>query len=303
MTGSKSKPSLRIQSVLYRTDAGAVARAFTHALRAVEKARQAGLVDYVEMVWGDCSPQPVLDEAAQARLAELAGDGVVRRYVFFGENKGHGGAQNALFNGCGADYLLVLNPDVLMAPDCLVELMRPFRVASTGTVEARQLPIEHPKDYSVATGETGWASGACCLIDGTAARQVGLFDADSFFLYCDDVDLSWRLRLSGRRIVFQPSAVGFHDKRLKRNGAWSAGDAEAYYSAEAALFLAHKWSRPDLVDRHLRAFHASKETHLHRAAETFERRRTDGGLCAPLDPKHTVAEFIDGDYAVRRFRL
>jgi GT2 family glycosyltransferase len=39
--------------------------------------------------------------------------------------------------------------------------------------------------------------------------EVGLFD-NAFFMYYEDVDLSWRLRLSGYKLLLAPSSIVFH---------------------------------------------------------------------------------------------
>ena len=134
-------------------------------------------------------------------------------------------------------------------------------------------------------------------------NEVGGFDASSFFLYCDDVDLSWRVRRSGYRIIFQPAAVCFHDKRLSPGGDWQPSDAEKYYSAEAALLIAHKWSRPDLVAKHIKMFVNSGVDHLCRAAAEFARRRDEGKLPEPLDAQHDVGNFIEANYGPQRFTM
>ena len=51
--------------------------------------------------------------------------------------------------------------------------------------------------------------GAAAALDTAAVRAVGGFD-DDYFLYYEDTDLSWRLRLAGLRIVYAPSAVVRH---------------------------------------------------------------------------------------------
>ena len=140
-------------------------------------------------------------------------------------------------------------------------------------VEAKQLPIEHPKDYDRATGETSWAATACALLPADLLERLGGFDAETFFLYCDDVDLSWRVRLAGRTVVYQPSASVFHDKALGARGAWVAGEAERRFSAEAALLSAYKYDRDDIVAGALQYFGASDEPHLRAAVEEFGRRK------------------------------
>jgi len=51
--------------------------------------------------------------------------------------------------------------------------------------------------------------GAAVVLRTSALRDVGLFDED-FFLYYEDSDLSWRLRLAGYRIEHCPDAVVRH---------------------------------------------------------------------------------------------
>jgi len=51
--------------------------------------------------------------------------------------------------------------------------------------------------------------GAALLFRRTALEDVGLFDED-FFMYYEDMDLSWRLRRRGWKIVYVPNAVVRH---------------------------------------------------------------------------------------------
>jgi GT2 family glycosyltransferase len=52
-------------------------------------------------------------------------------------------------------------------------------------------------------------SGGAALLRRAAAIEVGGFPAP-FFLYYEDTDLSWRLRLAGWSIRYQPTAVVHH---------------------------------------------------------------------------------------------
>ena len=295
--------SLRVQSVLYNSDPKSVLRALTRLVRAVQIAKARDLVSTVELAWGDGSKTAVFDAAGLERAKSIAAGVIDLRYVVFGENKGTARGHNSLFESCEADFLLVMNPDVLLSPECLLELFRPFKVGNTGIVEARQLPIEHPKDYQPETGETSWASTACCLVPSRLMRMVRGFDADTFFLYCDDVDFSWRVRLAGFKVVYQPSAFVFHDKRLLPDGRWESGAAERYYSAEAALLLAHKYSRPDVLEHLLRVFSESNDPNFKKAVQEFKARKKRDELCPPIDPNHAVGEFVNGAYANHRFSL
>jgi GT2 family glycosyltransferase len=52
-------------------------------------------------------------------------------------------------------------------------------------------------------------SGGAAVLRTMAVRAVGGFPAD-WFMYYEDTDLSWRLRLAGWRIVYTPDAVVWH---------------------------------------------------------------------------------------------
>ncbi|MGZ6125547.1 MAG: glycosyltransferase family 2 protein, partial [Myxococcales bacterium] len=64
--------------------------------------------------------------------------------------------------------------------------------------------------------EIAFASGAAVLFRLDALLAAGLFD-DDLFLYQEDMDLSWRLRLSGWRLALAPRSVVFHKYAFTRN--------------------------------------------------------------------------------------
>jgi GT2 family glycosyltransferase len=296
------RPSLQIQSVLYGNDVLALDRGLDSLARAAEVATDRGAVGRVTLAYGDCSPAPTFADADVAdRRQQLEPSGVHLRYEYFDENLGSAEGNNRLWSGIDTDLVLILNPDTVLAPDALVELVEPLRAGNVGIVEGRQLPIEHPKTYDPHTGDTSWASGACSMVPMSVIRRIGGYDSTSFFLYCDDVDFSWRVRLAGYRVVHRPSARVFHDKRLNPDGSWPVAPAEEYYSAEGALILAHKYSRPDRV-RTIRRQLSSYGSELERkAVATFERRRETGDLPQPIDERHEVGQFVDGNYAEHRY--
>jgi GT2 family glycosyltransferase len=297
------QPSLGAQGVLYHNDLESIDRALAAMGRAAEIAIAEGVCSSVSVHYGDSSARPCISEEELRRLRAFHGRHLRIEYQFFNANLGSAGGHNQISQSNPADFLLLMNPDVILSPRALEIMLGEFTTPGVGIVEAKQLPIEHPKDYDIKTGETSWGSGACTMIPARLFRQVGGYDSDSFFLYCDDVDLSWRVRLTGFKIIFQPAAVGFHDKRLSVDASWQPTEAEKYYSAEAALLLAYKWSRADLTERHLEDFARVGDEHLLRASAEFERRKVERILPTPLDPDHRVAQFIVGNYAKHRFSL
>ena len=295
--------SVGVQSVLFNNEFLAIDRATGALARAAELAISGSACARVTLQYGDSSPSRCLSEEYLETLRRRYGHAVAITYEFFSANMGSARGHNRLAKSNSADILLVQNPDVVVSPRLLEVMLGEFAAAGVGMVEAKQLPIEHPKDFDARTGETSWATTACAMIPRVLFETLGGFDADSFFLYCDDVDFSWLVRLAGYKVIFQPAAIVFHDKRLAPDGAWQPSGAEKYYSAEAALFLSYKWSREDVTEDCLSQFEGSQIEYLVRAAREYRRRKGAGQIPAQLDPGHKIGQFVDGMYAVHRFPL
>ncbi|TFB82583.1 glycosyltransferase family 2 protein [Cryobacterium algoricola] len=293
--------SLAVQSILYQNDVEEIIRAARATSNAATYARENGFLSDWWLMLGDSSPSQLLDAVALDTIRGLVEEsGGQFSYEFFDRNRGHGGGHNKLAQGGSTDLLLFLNPDGIVAPDTLAALMQTVR-DDVGVADARQLPMEHPKNFLAKTGDTSWASGACAMTQRAAFDLVSGFDTETFFMYCDDVDYSWRLRLHGYRVVFEPGARLFHDKRLTTSADWQPGEAEVYYSAEAAVLLAYKYSRSDLATEILEAFRTSGDEAQWRAANEFANRRRLGTLPTQLDENHDIGAFVAGNYAVHRY--
>jgi N-acetylglucosaminyl-diphospho-decaprenol L-rhamnosyltransferase len=122
--------------------------------------------------------------------------------------------------------------------DCLERLVAAAeRDTRAALIEAAQFPIEHPKAYDPVTLETNWCSAACLLIRRDAFLELGGFD-EGLFLYCEDVDLSWRAWLAGWRCLYVQGARCLHvteDQDLAK-----ARSAELLHSAVGHLYLRRK---------------------------------------------------------------
>ncbi|MEO3945594.1 hypothetical protein [Gorillibacterium sp. CAU 1737] len=297
--------SLQVQSVLYHTEPENVKRSLQSIAEAANYALTHKTFTKVSVCYGDCSSIPVFTDVEIDELSERYRGILELQYIFWGENHGTAKGHNLLAKQCHSDYILVQNPDIVTAYDAICLLFEPFRMSKSavGMSEARQMPIEHPKYYDSETGETSWSSTACTMFPKKVFDEVGGFDEGTFFLYCDDVDFSWMVRLKGYKIIYQPAAVVFHDKSLSQSAEWEPTSAEKYFSAEAGLLLPYKWSRKDLTDKILSFFKKSSEPHFLKAAAEFERRKAEGRLPKQVDKLHKVSEFIDGNYGKMRFTL
>lgn len=127
------------------------------------------------------------------------------------ENAGFGTASNCSAKAGHSPYILFYNVDTAICSDAFSQLEKAILQAdeNTAVFELRQLPFEHPKFYDPVTLKTSWTSGAAFVMTRKAFELTGGFD-ESIFMYCEDVDLSWRVRLAGYDIQYVPKAVTYH---------------------------------------------------------------------------------------------
>lgn len=294
--------SVAVQSIVFNNPIDELERAALAVAQSCANAVNSGGVVGWRYVIGDCSPEPLFSAADQRRFAErIVAAGGVFSYEFFGDNLGSAAGHNRLARTHGDELIVILNPDAMIAPLAIGYLAQVLEDPRVGSAEARQVPLEHPKQYDPRSFDTEWSSTACMMTSREAFDRVGGFDSKTFFLYCDDVDYSWQLRLHGYHLKYVPWATVFHDKRLSIRGEWLASEAELYHSALAAILLAHKYSRGRLAKKLVREFTTSPNQHLRDAAAEYERRKREGELCTPVDRHRRVARFTDGKYTEHRF--
>jgi GT2 family glycosyltransferase len=295
--------SVGVQIVIYDNSVDQLVRVAAGVAASVRAARTAGAVDRVVVRFGDCSPTPALDvEGQHAIRGELDGAVDDVSFTFFDANLGSAGGSNALAALGNDSVIWVLNPDTYPAPTAASELLAGLTCGNdVAAAEARQIPVEHPKWYDPQTGDTGWVTAACVMFRRSAFDAVGGFDSHFFPLYCDDVDVSWRLRLAGWRLVQVPRAVVFHDKRPYLDGSVRWSPTEARSSILARLWLYRRYGRPDLERALLDDLEGSADNEFGEVAAEFRQRVAAGDVPEIIDGASTVAEFVDGQYAPRRF--
>lgn len=128
-----------------------------------------------------------------------------------GQNLGFGRGNNYGFDKGCSEYVFFLNPDTELMENTMFELEKAIKISEKNFVawECRQKPYEHPKMYNILTGETSWASGACIIVKRDIFAKIGGFDP-KIFMYAEDVDISWNIRLHEYKIKYVPKAVVIH---------------------------------------------------------------------------------------------
>jgi GT2 family glycosyltransferase len=156
-----------------------------------------------------------------------------------GFGAGHNAMMGAAFDA-DADIYIAVNPDGALHPDAVAALVRMMQAADgRALVEALQFPSEHPKPYSATTFDTPWISGACVAIPKAAFEELGGFD-DQFFMYCEDVDISWRARANGFALKTCPRALFLH---AVTNREQKPETLRMIF--ESGVLLARKWGAPE----------------------------------------------------------
>ena len=159
-------------------------------------------------------------------------------------NNGFARGINLLARQGTAEWLFILNPDTELQSGCLEVLVsRANADPRIAMCEARQQPRPHPKTYDPRTGETTWCTGAATLVRRSAFQELGGFDENIFFMYCEDVDLSWKFWLRGWKCIYLPEAVVTHYTQDILPG--KRRTLENYFSFRNSLFLFYRFGAGD----------------------------------------------------------
>ena len=126
-------------------------------------------------------------------------------------NRGYGAGQHCAINATRSPWILIGNVDVEWSPNLVSGLLQQAMIDDDDVAawEPRQTPFEHPKHYDPVTGETTWQSHACVLMRRSAYKEVGGYDP-AFFMYGEDVELSYRLRSHGYHLRYCPALTFVH---------------------------------------------------------------------------------------------
>jgi hypothetical protein len=161
-------------------------------------------------------------------------------------NVGFGVAHNRLMKEAfkrGADLYITANPDGAFHPNAITALVQ-MMLAHFGRalIDAIQFPVEHPKPYDPLTFETPWVSRVCMAVPRAAFQELGGFD-ESFFMYCEDVDFSWRARAAGFVLRSCPTALFLHTVSNR-----PIDPLRCHLILNSGILLARKWGAPSFED-------------------------------------------------------
>jgi len=150
------------------------------------------------------------------------------------KNLGYCGGNNVGIERANGEFLIILNPDVIVEPDWVNQLLSAFRRYGDGLYQPKILASTDHNiiisagnmiqlfgfGYSRGKGEkdvgqyekdeeVGYASGTCLFSSSNVFRKIGNFDL-FLFAYHDDLDLCWRGRLKGIRSFYIHKSIIYH---------------------------------------------------------------------------------------------
>ena len=167
----------------------------------------------------------------------------------------------------GIPYVLLLNGDARLHPEAIDELLAATCQEDDSIVACPKMYLGEPEDkikrlwFAFGTVKLWaglfqnpafnqidsefwsrqqnmeYASGCCMLIPTSVLKRTGMFD-ESFFAYCEDVDLSIRVRKAGFRLRYVPTAQLWHGSHKPTNRTRTA--TYRYLSTRNNLWVVRK---------------------------------------------------------------
>lgn len=195
------------------------------------------------------------------------------RLIRNAENMGFGGACNTGLAQAKGEILVLLNQDTLVQPHWLAALVAVLAEhPDVGIVGSKALyadgTIQHAGGTVDAQGggshlgyrqvdqgqfdrlmDVDYVTGASLALRRKLYEQIGGFDPGFHPAYLEDVDLCWRARTAGWRVVYAPQSALIHNERSM--AAVSSYEGMLLYHRHRLRFVCKHWSGERLHDEFL----------------------------------------------------
>jgi GT2 family glycosyltransferase len=227
----------------------------------------------------------VIDNASTDGTVDILEQFQDRCRIYYNtDNLGFAAAQNQAISLSNGDWILTLNPDVLLMPNCIQSLVEAGTIdPKVGTVCGKLLSIRATFDLpdEQLIDSTGifftpnlrhldrgsqevdqghyvnfeyvfGATAAAALYRRTMIEDVAIngefFDPD-FFVYREDADVAWRAQLFGWRCIYTPIARGYHVRAVLPGNRRALPPVINMHSVKNRFLMRIKNMTPDLYRR------------------------------------------------------
>ncbi|MEM8523504.1 MAG: bifunctional riboflavin kinase/FAD synthetase [Bacteroidota bacterium] len=164
------------------------------------------------------------------------------KIIQLSENHGFAEGYNQALREVESDYYVLLNSDVEVTPNWIEPILELMERDSTVAICQPKILSYHQKSYFEHAGAAGgwmdrlnypfcrgrlfdkverdigqydstqevfWSSGAALFIRGKLFHEIGGFEGD-FFAHMEEIDLCWRLKRAGYKVMVRPKSVVYH---------------------------------------------------------------------------------------------
>ncbi len=221
--------------------------------RCIESLLAQSIVDRIEVIIADNASADASPEMAR----RFAAASPAVSFVDNGGNLGFCAGNNAPAKRAKGEYLLFLNNDTWLEPDCLERLIE--SVEEAGAAGGAPLVLNYSDNSVQSLGAAGFDlfgffssrtvlkrrpfeamawSGCSYLIRRDVFFEIGMFD-DAYFMYADEWDLSWRLWIAGHKGVIVPDARLHHRSEANVNAA-GGGQLTEFKTSVTKRFYANR---------------------------------------------------------------
>ncbi|MDX2165108.1 MAG: glycosyltransferase family 2 protein [Gammaproteobacteria bacterium] len=131
--------------------------------------------------------------------------------------KGFGANHNQAFRKTSGDYFCVLNPDIRLLDNPFPSLIKTNPGVSAPKIDDNAREFLTPfrlikrvfKKTAMETTHPDWVAGMFMVFPRTVYEAINGFD-ERYFLYCEDMDICWRLRKAGYAVHIEKNAAAIH---------------------------------------------------------------------------------------------
>lgn len=241
-------------------------------LKSIQKAKRTG-IDLKVLVVDNASKE--LFDVKEKDFSDIN-----LRIIKSPDNLGFSGGHNITINEAkDADFVLVMNNDVLVDENFILQLLNTFKEEPDAAIVSPKIYFEKGHEFhkdrykneelgkviwyaggrmdwknvlashvgvdEVDKGqfdkrlETDFATGCAMLIRKEMLMSLGVFD-ERYFLYYEDNDLSQRAKKNGFKIYFEPKSIIWHKNADSAGGSGSS--LQDYYITRNRLLFASKFA-------------------------------------------------------------